>query len=300
MSNYSDSSFDEANENTSWFKVFSLIPEGAKLLDIGCSSGNFGEVLIRKKNCHVDGIELDKSDAALARKKLGNVWVLNVETDSLDDIDKSGYDVIYFGDVVEHLVHPSQTLERVKPLLKKDGIILFSIPNMGHISVRLDLLRGDFNYTETGLLDKTHLHFYTQSEVVRVFEEAGYHIEKLDFVKKDYPDKLLKQYLAKYGLSANKDFMKKMHQTDASAFQFVGTASPAKKKHHTLATFGPIDMFEGFYNDTVSGYESRIKDMERDLEKTREELHQAEQRLRYKLDHPYRAVGKHIKGKISK
>ena len=75
------------------------------------------------------------------------------------------------------------------------GKLLFSIPNMGHISVRLYLLRGELDYGETGLLDKTHLHFYTLEEVQRVFAEAQLEIDHLDFVDKDYPKSLIKKEL---------------------------------------------------------------------------------------------------------
>lgn len=265
MSNYSESFFDENNQNASWYKVFQLVKPESKVLDVGCSSGNFGKVLINRKNCAVDGIELDESDATEARKKLRQVWVLNIETDDLKKLGKNKYDVIYFGDVIEHLVHPSTTLKRIKPLLNNGGRVLFSIPNMGHIAVRLDLLSGDLDYTETGLIDKTHLHFYTQKEIFRVFEEAGYRIEKMDFVRKDYPKALIAKTLKGQGLKPNDKFYKNMAKTDASAFQFVGSAAVSTARKHTLPQFGPIDMFESFYNDTKSNYELTIRQLENEL-----------------------------------
>lgn len=286
MSNYSESYFDESNQNASWYKVFNLIPEKSKVLDIGCSSGNFGAVLIERKKCEVYGIEPDKQDAEEAARKLKKVWQLNVETDDLETVGIGKYDAIYFGDVIEHLVHPIDTLLRVKPLLKKGGAILFSIPNMGHIGVRLALLEGNFDYTETGLTDKTHLHFYTQKEVHRVFEEAGYKIDVLDFVSKDYPKALLKKHLEKLGLHPKDKFYKMMSATDASAFQFVGKAQPSKVRNHKLQNFGPIDMFESFFEDTKQNYENRIKELETKLE--------------YAKAHPYRSAASHIKQKTSK
>jgi 2-polyprenyl-3-methyl-5-hydroxy-6-metoxy-1,4-benzoquinol methylase len=292
MSNYSDSHFDESSQNTSWYKVFHLIPEKSKVLDIGCSSGNFGVELIKRKNCTVDGIELDKKDFAVAKKKLRKVYQKNVETDNLNDLDKD-YDVIYFGDVIEHLKDPIPTLERIKVLLKPKGHILFSIPNMGHVGVRLDLLKGEFNYTETGLLDKTHLHFYTQDEVVRVFNEAGYKIEVLDFVQKDYPRALLKKYLNDLGLEPKDKFYNSMSKTNASAFQFVGTAIPSKKSHQKLKEFGPIDLFEGFYTNMKNDYQNQINELNN-------EIKNLNSTLKYKISHPFRSAAGSVARRVKR
>src|SRR4051812_43038214 len=112
MSNYSESYFSETQANTSWYKASHLIPEKSQVLDIGCSSGHFGQVLIEHRGCTVDGIEVDRGDAKAARQHLGQVYELNIETDDLS-VMKSRYDIIYLGDVIEHLVTPVSTLERV-------------------------------------------------------------------------------------------------------------------------------------------------------------------------------------------
>ena len=143
MSNYSQSSFDAAATNSSWYKASHLIPAKSSVLDIGCSSGNFGAELIKRRDCIVDGIEVEPGDAKVAQKNLRKVYLLDIEKADLSPV-KEKYDVIYFGDVIEHLVKPIETLSRVKPLLNDKGVIIFSIPNMAHISVRLALLRGDF------------------------------------------------------------------------------------------------------------------------------------------------------------
>lgn len=264
MSNYADSHFEEHGENTSWFKAMKLIPENSKVLDIGCSSGNFGAELIARKGCIVDGIELYEGDAKLAKKFLRNVYNLNVETDDISEITEK-YDIIYLGDVVEHLYHTIDTLERCKTFLKKDGKIVFSIPNMAHISIRLLLLKGDFEYTETGLLDKTHVHFFNLKEINRVFNEAGYAIQDLDYVEKDYPATLLKKWCKDAGVTVTKKFLDQAKQIDAAAFQFVGTAQQAPKKKYKLAQFGPIDFFEEFHNNTVNNYVNQISDLNKQV-----------------------------------
>ena len=304
MSNYSESSFDASNTNSSWYKAFHSIAPKSLVLDVGCSSGNFGAELTARRGCIVDGIEVEPSDAKAAQKNLRKVYLLDVEKDSLSPI-KEKYDVIYFGDVIEHLIKPTETLSRIKPLLKYKGMVLFSIPNMAHISVRLALLRGNFEYTQTGLVDKTHLHFYDRHEVERVFNEAGYEITNLEFVKKDYPRELLRKELKKMGLETTEKFYNLAAKPDASAFQFVGRAKPATVKHHRLAEFGPIDMFDSFYENTKLGYERQIKELKKDVEKTRQDLERtrqdvesAQKELKYKVEHPYRSVAGHVKRKV--
>jgi SAM-dependent methyltransferase len=274
------------------------------VLDIGCSSGNFGAELTARRGCIVDGIEVEPRDAKAAEKKLRRVYLLDIEKNDLSPI-KEKYDVIYFGDVIEHLVKPIEALKHVKPLLKNNGMILFSIPNMAHISVRLALLRGNFEYTETGLLDKTHIHFYDQHEVERVFNEAGYAITNLEFIKKDYPREFLDKELKEMGLTPTEKFYNLAVKPDASAFQFVGRAKPATVKHHRLAEFGPIDMFDSFYENTKLGYERQIKELKKELEKTRQDVERtkqnvesAQKELRYKVEHPYRSVAGHVKRKV--
>src|SRR5690606_24139579 len=98
-----------------------------------------------------------------------------VEKDSTKKITKK-YDVILMIDVIEHLVNPRNSLRSIGSLLKPDGVLIFSVPNMAHISIRLNLLNGKLNYTKTGLLDDTHLHFYTEEYLVNVLTDAGFAI----------------------------------------------------------------------------------------------------------------------------
>jgi len=89
------------------------------------------------------------------------------------------FDYIIFGDVLEHLRRPDKAIEYCKSLLKNYGCIIASIPNLMHISVMEDLLKGNFTYRETGLLDKTHIHFFTYNEIIRMFRDNGYRITNI-------------------------------------------------------------------------------------------------------------------------
>jgi len=268
MSHYSDSSYSD-NPNSSWYKILHLIKPGTKVLDIGCSSGHFGEVLIKEKGCTVDGIELDSKDAKEARKRLRHVYELNIETDPLDEMTDH-YDYIYFGDVIEHLVDPSSALKRLEKLFKnkKQAKILFSLPNMSHASVRMMLLNGDFEYGKTGLLDNTHLHFYTLHELNRVFNRAGMEISHFDPVTKDYPKELLDKELKKIGLQNTDAFTDFINSTNASVYQLVGYATYSDKpKKVPMQVSSPRDKFASLLDETTGYYEDRLKADKRHIKK---------------------------------
>lgn len=244
MSNYSSSEYAES-PNTPWYKALRLIPDNSTVLDIGCSSGNFGHELISKKKCTVDGVELDEGDVAIAKTKLRKVYTFNIEQGSPKILHRS-YDIVYYGDVIEHLVNPVNALKNTKEILKKEGRVVFSIPNMAHMSVRMMVLAGTFEYGKTGLLDTTHLHYYTKKEIQRIFAEAGYVIEKLDWVRRDVPKEILTTQLGKIGLRPSQEFFRLSQGVNAAAYQYIGEAKVGTiKQTNDRPSVSPrIDEFE--------------------------------------------------------
>jgi hypothetical protein len=133
------------------------------------------DVLVRRKGCRVTGIELDPTAAAEASAYCERVVVGNVETLDLGEhLDDERYDAVLFADVLEHLRDPAEVLSHVRPLVADGGAVVASIPNIAHVSVRLALLGGEFRYRELGLLDETHLRFFTRESIVDLFESAGF------------------------------------------------------------------------------------------------------------------------------
>lgn len=155
------------------------VPEGNRVLDVGCASGYLGNYLIREKRCEVWGIEPDYISSEEARAH-GYKAVLNrsVEEALREPIlANEQFDVILIGDVLEHLVKPEQLLQDLKPFLKPGGRLVLSLPNVAHYSVRFGLLAGNWEMTETGILDRTHLHFFTRSSAEAMFAAAGWRVE---------------------------------------------------------------------------------------------------------------------------
>lgn len=228
MSEYTNNLFAWTSENNAWVILYNFVPDKARVLDVGCSSGNFGEVLINEKKCTVVGLDIDEGDVKLAKKKLTEAYVMNVEQDDLSKLGK--FDVVVFADVLEHLMQPSKALEKVKKLLNKDGKILFSLPNMSHASTRLRLMEGSFDYTPTGILDRTHLHYYDTTEVDNVFSGAQLKIEKLIPTTITFTEQMIEKRLNKIGLKGSKAFYQHLTDTKADVYQFVGCAVPSTSK----------------------------------------------------------------------
>lgn len=263
LSPYSTNEYDPNNKNTTWYKIVTMVPEGSSVLDVGCSTGTLGSVLKAEKKAKVTGIDINADDIAVASRVLDKAFVYDVDASPLDRKKFTTYDVIIFADVLEHMKDASAVLERIKPLLKPEGRVVFSIPNMAHMYVRLQLLEGSFRYTETGLLDYTHLHFYDANEVNRIFADAGYTIKKYDSTTFDYPKELLRERLNNIGLTPNKSFFELASKKDAVIFEYVGWAQQVqgvKKSHHArVGTSSPL-------NDVLS-YVQRVKETEASVQK---------------------------------
>jgi SAM-dependent methyltransferase len=121
------------------------------------------------------GIELSRAAAEIAQTHCERVVVGDAERlDLCAELGDDRFDVILFADVLEHLRDPAALLKRVRPSLTTGGSIVASVPNIAHGSVRLALLSGEFRYRELGLLDNTHLRFFTRESIQDMFEESGY------------------------------------------------------------------------------------------------------------------------------
>lgn len=157
-----------------------------KVLDIGCKDGIIGSQA-KKKGCQVIGVEIDKEMALKARKNYEQVIIKDIENkETLAHLDRD-FDVILCADILEHLICPKETLINLKNHLSPEGRFLISIPNVAHWSIRSQLLFGQFEYTERGILDRTHLRFFTLQSFAHLLREAELKIIASDFIYSPSP-----------------------------------------------------------------------------------------------------------------
>lgn len=153
--------------------IYKAIPPGSRVLDVGCDTGRFGEALRTQKDCIVEGIEPDLAAAEVARTRLNQVFVRSIENEtSFDGLED--YDAILFLDVIEHLQNPWAALKGALQVLRPGGAIYVVVPNIAHLSVVRRLLKGQFEYSDYGTMDRTHLRWFTRSSLRKALEEAGF------------------------------------------------------------------------------------------------------------------------------
>lgn len=166
--------------------VIAAVPEGARVLDIGCATGYVAEQLGRR-GCQVIGLEPDPDAAQAARAHCVEVVVGDVEQPATRAELPTGRDVVLFADVLEHLREPLDTLRFAATLLDPGGRVIVSVPNIGHWTARRALLRGRFPYADHGLFDRTHLRFFTRSSAHALARDAGYEVTDERFTAAPLP-----------------------------------------------------------------------------------------------------------------
>lgn len=169
--------FDSAYSTIIRFDIINLIDakkdKDFKVLEVGCAcGGTLLEIKNKYKNATTFGIELNQNAAKVA-SSCAQVISANIEEVELE-FPEGYFDYIIFADVLEHLQNPWKALQTIRKHLKLGGKILASIPNVMHYSVIRNLLAGSWTYEDAGILDKTHLRFFTLKEIDKMFSGAGY------------------------------------------------------------------------------------------------------------------------------
>lgn len=162
-------------------KLIRLVGKNKDVLEFGCGPGHMSKVLVEEMGCRVTGIEIDKLAAKVARRYCRKVYCLDLNEANLAKIfRRRRFDVLLFADILEHLKKPERILKQAPGLLKKDGYIVASVPNIGYCGVVAELLSGRFQYRGTGILDETHLRFFTRESLVLMFKKLEFEIEIFD------------------------------------------------------------------------------------------------------------------------
>ncbi len=180
----------DASERTSLTVLATHIGLGARVLDLGCGSGALGRFLrMEGSSLIIDGLTISPEEAALAAPHYRRVEVADLESCDLAALFAPGsYDAIVCADVLEHIRHPEQVLRACRLLLAEGGRVLLSIPNTGYAGLIAELMTGEFRYRPEGLLDETHLRFFTRQTLTRFLAAEHWAVEEIQTVPRPLPD----------------------------------------------------------------------------------------------------------------
>lgn len=156
-----------------------------RVLEIGCGAGATGALVKQKyPDTQYIGVEIEEEAATIARTRLNKVIQVNIEQVTIEQlaVEQESFDLIVCADVLEHLYDPWKVLYTLRDCLKPDGKIIASIPNTQNIGLILNLLNGNWTYEKYGLLDATHIRFFTLNEIFRLFSGTGYKVIDCDSI----------------------------------------------------------------------------------------------------------------------
>lgn len=171
--------FDVNNSNSVKYNLIEMINcdknKNIKVLEVGCGIGaSLLQIKNNFRNAEVYGIESDEKSGEIAK------GILDVELGNIESMElnykENFFDYIILGDVIEHLINPWEMIKKLSEYLKPMGNLIASIPNINHITVVKDIINGRFPYTNAGLLDVTHLRFFTLEEINKLFISTGYEV----------------------------------------------------------------------------------------------------------------------------
>lgn len=218
---------DPSNKNNSHTLTIDFIGESAgqhvfEILDVGCSAGYLGEYL-KTKGHRVTGIDITPEAIEAASKFLDEAYCMRVEDFFAANPDRQ-FDVVIFGDVLEHVTNAEEVLRLTAQHLKPRGRVIASIPNVAHLAVRAMLLEGRWEYATLGLLDRDHVRFFTRDSILKLFASCGFDVKEMRCTR--LPVETVDQLC---GMNLNPEFVEiaKTHtaQDDSTdVFQYVAMA----------------------------------------------------------------------------
>ncbi len=276
--NYKYDTVVDLNGNTCHTKIIKMVGFEKEVLDIGCATGYIARALKENFHCRVTGIDIDQYAARKAAKFCERIVIGDIENmDFQKELKGKKFDVVIFGDVLEHLRDPWHVLEMVRLIIKDKGYVVASIPNIRYFSIIAELLEGNFEYRQLGLLDKTHLRFFTKKSIMQLFNETGYEIRSWNRQIVMPKDSEHKVDLDKFPRSLISYFG---NEEEIFTYQYIikaipirdGQASKKSVQEFEISTIQEL-------TDTIAENDNQIKHMEQKIAENDNQIKHMEQKI---------------------
>lgn len=216
-------------------QITTSLPNGGRILDLGCAAGDLGG-LLTEQGFEVTDIDRDSELLSLAHDRLANTLKADFESESwvqaLQDLSGNEmFDAVVLSNILEHVTEPASLLSKAKNFLAPNGLLLVSVSNVAHGALRLSLLQGRWKYTDEGLLDATHLRFFTLNSAVDLIQSTGLNISKLHATSVE----VLETEIPLDDAALPSSFIEWVRDQDgASDYQYVFTCQPSSTPSETL------------------------------------------------------------------
>lgn len=217
----------ECNDTAS--RTLKLVGTNKKVLELGCSVGTQSEILHNNLGCEVTGVEINPVAAKKAEPYCKNVVIANLDKiDFKSEFEAQYFDVVLCADVLEHLYDPIAMLNQVKFVIRPGGCVVASIPNTAYIGLIYEMMHGKFDYRDKGLLDDTHIRFFTKKTIFKTFSEAGLLVTHLD------------RGLAK--CSQTEFLVEPSNDIDRAALNYIHANNEESETYHFIVKAEPVDL----------------------------------------------------------
>lgn len=277
------------NDNNSLAFTVNAVTENSAVLDVGCAYGYIGEWLKKNKNCTMYGLDVDSEALDCVRKSGYYKDLFNIDldypdfsgaakkdTERFNSLSADAFDFIICADVLEHLKDPTKALEILASKLKLSGQFVISVPNIAHLDIILNLLDGKFNYSDFGLLDNTHLRFFTKRSFIEwinlaneKFKKNGFKFDIELFGKTRYSSEFLEDIKIKYP-NIFEFFIEK--NDDLLILQNIIILTKVNSHANLLGMSKLLKNFEEYENNSESGILKKISGELEDYKYVKSEL----------------------------
>lgn len=270
-------------------RTLRLVGTDKRVLELGCSVGTQSRVLRQDLNCDVTGIEINPAAAEQARSYCSKVIVGNLDELDFDSaLGRDKFDVVLCADVLEHLYNPTILLSKVKPLIDTKGYLVASLPNIVHAAVIFEMLRGKFDYRQKGLLDNSHIRFFTRRTIIDSFSAAGF---KIDLLERGYARESETEFAIRNIKTEDKQVIEyiRTHNEECFTYHFIVKATPSSDPVDQILSHN-AEVERRSLSALATDKEHQLAALERKVEDLRSDIAQIEERIPMRIARWFRVI----------